>query len=150
LFINETGEIFGSCCFSWKSRQNLRKQLLWSGTSQNKKQIWSFLGFCSYYRKFIKDFFLVVKSLYVLTENQIKFIWTKQCQEAFDKLKQTLTATTLLFSFKRRKIYTWYGYVRSRNWCSVVPEIERNREGYFSRVLNKAKKNYCVTHKRFK
>jgi len=48
----------------------------------------SFLGFCSYYRKFVR--------LFVLTENEAKFLWTEQCQQAFDKLKQMLTAAPLL------------------------------------------------------
>lgn len=40
-----------------------------------KKQLRSFLGFCSYYRKFVKGFSSLAKSLYALTENQVKFVW---------------------------------------------------------------------------
>jgi len=54
------------------------------------------LGFYFYYRKFVRDFSIIAKSLFVLTENQAKFLWTEQCQQAFDKLKQTLTAAPLL------------------------------------------------------
>jgi len=63
---------------------------------QSKKQVRSFLGFCSYYRKFVKDFSIIAKPLFVLTENQVKFLWTEQCQQAFDKLKQTLITAPLL------------------------------------------------------
>jgi len=63
-----------------------------------------------------------VKSLYVLTENQTKFIWTEQCQEAFDKLKQTLTAT------KGKLILDMD--TSGHGISGVVPEIERNREGH--------------------
>jgi len=38
-------------------------------------------------------------------ENQAKFLWTEQCQQAFDKLKQTLTVTPLLsFSLRIGKL----------------------------------------------
>jgi len=37
--------------------------------SRNKKQVRSFLRFCSYYRKFIGGFSLVTKPLFTLTEN---------------------------------------------------------------------------------
>lgn len=40
---------------------------------QNRKQLRSFLEFCSYYRKFIKDFSLIAKPLLTLTEHQVKF-----------------------------------------------------------------------------
>jgi len=40
---------------------------------RTKKQIRSFLEFCSYYRKFMKDFSLIAKPLFSLTENTCKF-----------------------------------------------------------------------------
>jgi len=42
---------------------------------RTKKQVQSFLRFCSYY-KFVKDFSLVTKPLFSLTENTCKFEWT--------------------------------------------------------------------------
>jgi len=36
---------------------------------RNKKQVRNFLGFCSYYRKFVKGFSLIAKPLFSLTEN---------------------------------------------------------------------------------
>jgi len=50
---------------------------------QNRKQLRSFLGFCSYYRKFIKGFSLITKPLFTLTEHQVKFEWSSSCQKAF-------------------------------------------------------------------
>jgi hypothetical protein len=42
----------------------------------------------SYYRRFIKDFLLMVKPLTELTKKSNEFIWSDVCQEAFQKLKQ--------------------------------------------------------------
>lgn len=46
---------------------------------QNRKQLRSYLGFCSYYRKFIKGFSLIAKPLFTLTEHQVKFEWSSSC-----------------------------------------------------------------------
>jgi len=51
---------------------------------QSKKHLRSFLGLCSYYRRFVKGFSILVKPLYSLTENQIKFVWNEQCEDAFN------------------------------------------------------------------
>jgi len=69
---------------------------------QSKKQVRSFLGFCSYYRKFVRSFSIIAKPLFVLTENQIRFLWTEQCQQAFDRLKQT-AAPLLSFLLREGK-----------------------------------------------
>lgn len=45
----------------------------------SKKQLRSFLGFCSYYYKFVKGFSSLAKPLCALTESQTKFIWGKEC-----------------------------------------------------------------------
>ena len=63
---------------------------------KNKKQIRSFLGFCSYYRKFVKGFSLLAKPLYALTENHRKFLWDNDCQNAFEILKRNLISAPIL------------------------------------------------------
>jgi len=55
---------------------------------RTKKQVRSFLGFCSYYRKFVKGFSLIAKPLFSLIENSVKFVWTEKCGEAFKELKE--------------------------------------------------------------
>jgi len=55
---------------------------------RTKKQVRSFLGFCSYYRKFVKGFSLIAKPLFSLTKDSVKFVWTEKCGEAFKELKE--------------------------------------------------------------
>ncbi|KAL6421167.1 hypothetical protein ACFW04_013729 [Cataglyphis niger] len=65
-------------------------------------QVRSFLGFCSYYRKFVKRVSLIAKPLFALTENLTKFVWTKQCEITFAELKKRLISS-LILSFPKDK-----------------------------------------------
>jgi len=60
------------------------------------KQVRGFLGMAGYYRKFIRNFGTIARPLYNLTKKDVKFKWTDDCQEAFDKLKTELTSNDLL------------------------------------------------------
>ncbi len=62
----------------------------------NVTEVRSFIGLCSYYRKFVKDFATIAKPLHDLTANDKSFKWTEECQTAFDKLKQFLTSEPIL------------------------------------------------------
>lgn len=55
----------------------------------------SFLGLCSYYQKFMKGFY--VTPLHWLTEAKEKFIWTRNCQEVFNKQEALSPALLLLY-----------------------------------------------------
>lgn len=65
-------------------------------TPHTKKQLRSFLGFCSYYRKFVRGFSSIAKPLFALTENQIKFVWNEECESAFRILKSMLSSSSVL------------------------------------------------------
>ena len=50
-------------------------------------QVQSFLGLAGYYRRFILDFSKISKSITELLKNQVKFVWSSDCEEAFQTLK---------------------------------------------------------------
>ena len=73
------------------------------------KELRSFLGFCSYYRRFVKDFARIAGPLHQLVNNclhelkvekklNVSFMkrWNSECQTAFDALKTHLTHAPLL------------------------------------------------------
>ena len=65
-------------------------------TLKSVKNVRSFLGHAGFYRRFIKDFSVISKSLCnLLTKNNI-FEWTEHCEEAFVKLKNLLTSVPLI------------------------------------------------------
>ncbi|UYV68881.1 K02A2.6-like [Cordylochernes scorpioides] len=55
------------------------------------KEIQSFIGLCSYYRKFIKNFSRIADPLFKLTRKDSPFIWSESQEEAFITLKSLLT-----------------------------------------------------------
>ena len=54
-----------------------------------------FLGLTSYYLRFIKGFAEIASPLHSLTKNA-EFVWSKECQLAFNSLKQKLTTAPVL------------------------------------------------------
>ena len=50
----------------------------WS-TSINLKETQSFVNFCNFYRRFIKNFSKIVKSLIRLTRKDVIFEWSTAC-----------------------------------------------------------------------
>ena len=62
----------------------------------NVQELRSFLGLCSYYRRFVRDFAKMAKPLHSLTHKNASFKWTEECQEAFVKLKEHLSQSPIL------------------------------------------------------
>ncbi|XP_053407921.1 uncharacterized protein LOC128559642 [Mercenaria mercenaria] len=56
------------------------------------KQIRSFLGLCSYYRRYVPGFAGIARPLHKLCEKGAKFIWTSEAESAFIQLKEALTS----------------------------------------------------------
>jgi len=95
----------------------------------------------------VKGFSILAKPLYVFTESQTKFVWNEQCEKAFNQLKQALTSSPIL-SLPREKGELILDTDASNFGIGAVlsqkqDEIEKVIS-YFSRVLNRAERNYCV------
>ena len=58
------------------------------------RELRSFLGFCSYYRRFIANFADIAIPLYKLLEKNTKYLWSHNCDMAFQSMKQALTLRT--------------------------------------------------------
>ncbi|PRP72873.1 hypothetical protein PROFUN_17034, partial [Planoprotostelium fungivorum] len=52
-------------------------------TPRDLKALQSFLGFCNFYRSFIKDYSLIVSPLTGLTKKGVEFVWSVDCEKAF-------------------------------------------------------------------
>ena len=54
------------------------------------------MGLCSYYRRYVRDFASIARPLHQLTEKTKDFQWNTEAQQAFEQLKDRLTASPIL------------------------------------------------------
>ena len=119
---------------------------------QTAKDVKSFLGLCSYYRRFVRDFSDIARPLYKLTEGQREFRWTSECKDAFRRLKALLTTAPIsafpttdgLFILDTDASNTGLGVVLSQ-----VQGGDEKVIAFHSRSLSKSERNYCVTVRNF-
>ena len=65
-------------------------------TPTNLETLRGFLGLTGYYRKFIKNYGLISRSLTLLLKNGAPFQWTTVTEEAFSLLKDALVKAPVL------------------------------------------------------
>jgi hypothetical protein len=82
----------------------------------NITELRSFLGFCSYYRRYIENFAEIAKPLHKLTQKDKTFGWSDSCQQVFETLKHKLVSPPILAT-----IYLSYWCQWGINWrCAVT------------------------------
>ncbi|EAL23701.1 hypothetical protein CNBA3480 [Cryptococcus deneoformans B-3501A] len=69
-------------------------------TPRNLHDTQSFLGFCNFYRKFIKNYSSIAKPLIDLTKKDLPFVWEEPQQTSFETLKRSFTSVDLLCHYK--------------------------------------------------
>jgi len=104
-------------------------------------EVRSFLGLASYYRKFVKGFSSITKPLTRLTGKGVPFIWSKNIEEAFVKLKKALTTAPILALLEPNKPYDIYADA-SRVGLRCVLMQEGKVIAYAPRQLRRHEKNY--------
>ena len=72
-------------------------------TPSNLKEVQGFVGFANFYRRFIKDFSKLVKPLVALTRKDTPFLWSPECSQAFESVKQQVTAAPVLRHFDPKR-----------------------------------------------
>ena len=61
------------------------------------------MGFVNFYRRFIRDFSKLVKSLVNLTRKDTPFVWTEDCVLAFKGLKKQVITAPILRHFDPKR-----------------------------------------------
>jgi hypothetical protein len=116
------------------------------------KTVQSFLGLVSYYRKFIKDCGNICSPLIKLTMKGVAFVWSPECQTAFERLKDLLTISGNILilpdmskPFRIECDASKYGIggvlsqqVGDKHWLPVA---------YFSKHLNKIESGYSASER---
>jgi hypothetical protein len=113
------------------------------------KQLKSFLGMASYYRKFIPNFSRVAAPLHTLLKKDANFEWADNQERAFQNLKTKLTSKPILQypDFAKEFILTTDA---SNEGGAILSQGHIGKDlpiAYASRNLNKAEQSYSTSEK---
>ena len=119
---------------------------------KNITQVRSFLGFWNYYRKFIKNYAQIAKSLYLLITgdnakkktNEVE--WTDTCEQAFGRLKEICSETPVLAYADYTKVFKIHTDAPEKGLGAVLYQDQDDGTtrvvAYASRNLSKSEKRY--------
>ena len=112
-------------------------------TPKNQTDIRAFLGFCGFYRRFIRNFAKTASPLTELLQKEMSWKWETEEQQAFDQLKTVLSEQALLILPDVRKPY--YLYTDASDQAIAATLNQKDDKGIMqlmacsSRKLNKAR-----------
>ena len=120
-------------------------------TPRSVKEVQQFLGFSSYYRRFVEDYATLAKPLHRLTERSSKFLWTPECQRSFDELRCRLVSPPILAHPDFSLPFTLDTDASDIGIGGVLSQVGADGKerviAYGSRLLTKAERQYCTTRK---
>ena len=118
----------------------------------SRKELARFLGMAGYYRNFCLNFSEIAAPLTNLLSKKVKFVWTDDCQLAFDKVKLLLQKSPVLKSPDYEKPFKLIIDSSDVGTGSVL--VQEASDGldhpvsYFSKKFLKYQKNYSVVEKK--
>ena len=118
-------------------------------------EVRSFLGFVSYYRRFIPNFSKVAKPLNKLLQNlegtpsqkkRFKVCWGPEQQEAFEKMQRLCTESPILAYVDFKAPFILHTDTSGDGLGAVcqIQDGQRRVIAYASRSLSKSKRNYPI------
>ena len=131
------------CMYSWERPRDLTS-------------LRSFLGFCSYYRRYIRNFSRRAQPLNRLLEAGQPFEWTVECQKSFDDLRTALTGDEVMAFPQNDGLFILDCNASNFGIGCVLSQMQFNEQlqetierpiAYASKSLNKAQRRYCVTRR---
>ena len=115
------------------------------------KGVQSFLGFCNFYRRFIKDYGRVARPLNRLTRQNQPFIFDTRCEQAFKELKRRLVSAPLLCHFDSSLPIRLETDASDGVVAGVLSQEQSDGEwhpvAYFSQTMDGAELNYPIYDK---
>lgn len=106
----------------------------------------SFLGLCSYFRRFIPSFSVIARPLTDLTKNKVIFEFNEPRIEAFKKLKEDLVKAPVLAVYSPDKETELHCDASKIGFGAVILQKQSDKKlhliFYFSKATSAAEKNY--------
>lgn len=118
---------------------------------QSAKDIKRFVGLASYYRRFIKNFASIAAPLHKLTQKGLKFVWSSQCQEAFDMLKLLLTSAPVLSFPEKSRVFILDTDASDVGIGATISQVgddgQEHPVSFASKALSKSERKYSTTRR---
>lgn len=117
---------------------------------KSAKQVRSFLGLSSYYRRFVQGFACIARPLHKTCEKDKKFVWTDECQAAFETLKTALVSSPILAYPLPGVPFILDTDASDKSVGAVMSQLQEGSErviAYMSKTMNIHEQAYCVTRK---
>jgi hypothetical protein len=115
------------------------------------KIVQSFLGFCNFYKRFIRSYSQIAALLTQLTPADYKFVFDSKCTQTFDKLKAMLMRASLLAYYDLDSQRMLDTDASDTVVAVVFSQKGLNGEwhpvGYFSKIMASAETNYPIHDK---
>lgn len=123
-------------------------------TPTNKKEVKRFLGTASWYRRFVPNFSSIADPLNKLTSTSkkkaISFVWSKETEDAFNKLKECLIIAPTLACPDFDKPFEVHTDASDYGIGGMLTQTLDGVEhpiAYMSRSLSAAERNYAITER---
>uniref|UniRef100_A0AAV2JG64 Gypsy retrotransposon integrase-like protein 1 n=1 Tax=Knipowitschia caucasica TaxID=637954 RepID=A0AAV2JG64_KNICA len=116
----------------------------------NLRELKSFIGLASYYRRFVRGFSCIAAPLFALQRKNCDFVWTPECDRAFCTLKKALTESPILTPPDTNLPFVMDTDASDAGMGAVLSQVGSHGEkvvAYFSKTFNKAERRYCVTRR---
>ena len=117
-------------------------------TPDKVKDVRSFLGFCNFYRAFIKGFASIAKPLNALTRKDANWNWSPEHQQAFEDLKKRVSSEPILAHPELDQQFELEvdasGFAIGAVLLQKKEDNKRHPVGYYSATLNEAERNYDI------
>ena len=120
-------------------------------TPRTVREVRSFLGLASYYRRFVPGFATVARPLHRLLEKPHGWEWSGECQAAFQALKQALMQPPIMAYPDYNLPFRVAADASNFGLGAVLSQLHGDRERvvmYASRSLTTGERNYSATKKR--
>ena len=116
---------------------------------QDVREVRQFVGLSSYYRHFIPLFAKIAKPLHELTRKGAEFVWTQECQTAFETLTRKLVQAPVLSYPSFDKAFTLETDASIEGIGAVLSQPQDDGHlhpvAYASRALSLQERNYAIT-----
>lgn len=120
-------------------------------TPKTLKGVQAFLGFCNFYRKFVKDYSRIAKPLTALTKKDAPFHWSPNCEDAFHRMKKTLLMAPILAHFDHARQTKVETDASDGVVAGVLSQLHDDEEwhpvAFFSETMQGAEHNYSIHDK---